>query len=149
MNIAIPTFGSRVSPRFDLAARLLIVKIQGSEIADRREHNLERLYGCQRIGFLRAQNVDLVLCGGIRRSEYFWIVDAGIEVFAGLMGEVDDILDAFLKGDISARAPAGVFAGRNRSGSGRRMRRRGGSRVTPQRDTRRIGKDMEPGESRR
>jgi predicted Fe-Mo cluster-binding NifX family protein len=112
MNIAIPTFRSRVSPRFDLAASLLIVQVQGNRILGRGEERLDNIYGWRRVRFLTSRNVNVVLCGGIRRCDYFAIVDSGIDVYAGLMGEIDDVLEGFLRGDIVTNGNGHALPGR-------------------------------------
>jgi len=100
MRLALPKFGQRISPRFDCAARLLIVEVQGGAIQSRREESMEDLHRRYRIGLLLKRKVDVLLCGGIRRCDYFSFVNAGIDVYTGLMGEAEDILEAFLKGRI-------------------------------------------------
>jgi len=112
MNIAIPTFRSRVSPRFDLAAGLLIVRVQGNRVLGRGEERLDNIYGWRRIRFLTSRNVNVVLCGGIRRCDYFAIMDSGIDVYAGLMGEIEDVLEAFLRGDIVTNGNGHALKGR-------------------------------------
>jgi hypothetical protein len=42
------------------------------------------------------------LCGGIRRCDFFLVANIGINVYAGLTGEADHILNSFLAGNITA-----------------------------------------------
>jgi predicted Fe-Mo cluster-binding NifX family protein len=99
MVIAIPTFGSGISPRFDCAVDLLVVTTHDREIVDRREISLLHLPWCQRIEILIQNEVNTILCGGIRRCDYFLLNNAGIEVKAGLMGEVETVLQSFVAGE--------------------------------------------------
>ena len=101
MIIAIPIFESRISPRFDCAANLLILTAHDDEISSREEISLRRLPWCQRIELLIQKKVDNILCGGIRRCDFFLLSNAGINVYAGLAGEIDGVLNAFLAGQIS------------------------------------------------
>jgi predicted Fe-Mo cluster-binding NifX family protein len=129
MRIAIPMFGARVSPRFDSAPSLLLVSASDGAVQDETVESMEDVRGSGRIELLSGHGVDVLLCGGIRRCDYFSIVAAGIEVYPGLMGEAQDVLDAFLcgglpKGDvIGSLIPVGPRRQRERAG-----RRRSGLR---------------------
>jgi predicted Fe-Mo cluster-binding NifX family protein len=107
MLIAIPTFGSRISPRFDCAATLMIAEILESSITDRREEPIGHMQCHDRIAFLKSRNIDVVLCGGIRRCDFYYLTDAGIDVCPGLFGEAEHILEAFSNGEISLKGIGG------------------------------------------
>ena len=123
MKIAIPMFGHRVSPRFDSAPSVLLVGVDRGALLGRTQQSLEGVIGWRRVALLTGQNVNVLLCGGIRRSDYFSIVNAGIEVYPGLLGEADDVLDAFLRGDLSKNGFCGglipVAPSRQRRRAGR------------------------------
>ena len=126
MRLALPMFGEKISPRFDCAARLLIVEVQGGAIRGRREESIEQIHRQSRIGFLLERKVNVLLCGGIRRRDYFSFVNAGIDVYAGLTGEAEDVLEAFLNGRIPRINSGGsltVFHQRRGKGWGRRRGR--------------------------
>jgi predicted Fe-Mo cluster-binding NifX family protein len=129
MNIAIPMFGTRVSPRFDGAPSVLLVRVTNGAIHGRVTESMEHVGGWQRARLLAGHNVDVLLCGGIRQSDYFSIVNAGIEVYPGLMGEADEVLDAYLKGNLSKASFCGAFTPaaplRRRFRAGRCQRGRG------------------------
>ena len=128
MNIAIPMFGTRVSPRFDSAPSVLLVRVTNGAVHARVSESLENVQGWQRAGLLAGHKVEVLLCGGIRQSDYFTIVNAGIDVYPGLMGEADEVLEAFLKGALSKASFCGAFApparGRRRLRAGRCRRDR-------------------------
>jgi predicted Fe-Mo cluster-binding NifX family protein len=124
MRIAIPTFGTRVSPRFDSAPSLLLISTDGGAIQNRTVESMQDVYGHQRISLLSEAGADVLLCGGIRRCDYFSILNAGIDVYAGLMGRVEDILDAFLNGAL----PKGGVSGSPIAVGPRRRRQRAGGR---------------------
>lgn len=122
MLVVIPTFGTRISPRFDCAPRLVFFDLHENTIRDRREESVGHLHWRKRIALLVDRKVDVLLCGGIRRCDFFFLVESGIDVRAGLVGIVDDVLDAFMRGDIS-RIETGGFSiapgSRRRRGAGR------------------------------
>jgi len=109
MNIAIPIFRERISPRFDTAARFLLVEVENGVVNRRAEQAVEEDARCRRTEFLLRNRVDVLLCGGIRQCDYFSVVSAGIDVYPGLIGETNDVLDAFLSGEISKDGFCGAF----------------------------------------
>ena len=123
MRVAIPTFRSQISPRFDCASELLVVEVQDGEIARREERSLQNVPPFARANYLRAQGVQVVLCGGLRRRDFHELAASGIEVIAGLFGEVEPILEAYLQGQLTATTPwpgGGPRAGRHGHGRHRR-----------------------------
>jgi predicted Fe-Mo cluster-binding NifX family protein len=140
MNIAIPVFGSRVSPRFDGAASFLLIRVEDGIVRERAERPMYDTQGWRRIEILAGNKVDVLLCCGIRQCDYYSIANAGIDVYPGLMGETEEVLEAFLKGEISRNGAHGDLppvttrwrkrGGRrgNRTAPGRRRQGHGGTR---------------------
>lgn len=102
MKVAIPLFNSRVSPRFDFAAKLLVVTIAEGEITDRQEFSLLNLNPLKRTSLLCELKVQLMLCGGISRFAERFIRAHGIEVVPLVQGEVDEVLTLFVNGNLSS-----------------------------------------------
>ena len=117
MRIAIPVYGIRISPRFDIARRLLLIDLENGRVAAKKEISFDILPPLRRILFLRDQGVQILLCGGIRRCDYFALEEMRITVHASLIGEVDDILISFISGKL--RPGYGMMPGP----AGMRMRR--------------------------
>ena len=132
MNIAIPKFGTRVSPRFDTAPSVLLVRANSGSVEERTELSLTQLGSWRRAGLLSGHEIDVLLCGGIRQCDYFSIVSQGIEVYPGLIGEVEDVLEVFLQGGLSKDGFCGglipVSPRRQRRGIGRGSTRQTGRR---------------------
>ena len=51
--------------------------------------------------FLREYNVDTLICGGIGAGAKFALADAGIELYAGTVGDADAQVASFLAGNLS------------------------------------------------
>jgi predicted Fe-Mo cluster-binding NifX family protein len=102
MRIAIPVFGSKISPRFDCAGHMLMVEVTDGSVAGRWMEAIEPFRWRQQLNALKEKGVEVMLCGGIRRCDHFQLISIGVRVHAGLVGEVDDILAAFLRGEIAA-----------------------------------------------
>lgn len=152
MNIAIPMFGTRVSPRFDGAPSVLLVRVANGAVHGRATESMENVGGWQRARLLAGHNVDVLLCGGIRQSDYFSLVNAGIEVYTGLMGEADEVLGAYLKGHLSKASFCGAFTPvvplRRRLRAGRCGRGRGYGGLGTERPNSRLTNRQDPGEAR-
>ena len=92
MRVAIPVFGTRVSPRFDCAPVLLILSVEGGHVIEREIIRLERL-NVDRIHLLEELNVHTLVCGGIRRCEHILLTARGVNVVDGAVGEIEEIAD--------------------------------------------------------
>ena len=104
MKIAIPTFGTRVSPRFDCAQEIAIVTVGEGRLSERLELPASDWPPHERIHRLRELGVDTVICGGIDRWTTRALQSAGVTIYGWVAGEVGDALAALLKGDLDEEA---------------------------------------------
>lgn len=102
LKVAIPLFNSRVSPRFDFAAKLLVVTITDGKITDRQEFSLANLNPIKRTSLLCELRVQFMLCGGISCFAERCIKAHGIEVVPLVQGEVDEVLTLFINDNLSS-----------------------------------------------
>ena len=51
-------------------------------------------------GLLAGQNIDVLICGGIGGGAQAALTEAGIELCAGAQGDTDQVVDAYLKGEL-------------------------------------------------
>ena len=144
-KIAIPTFGTRVSPRFDCAQAVLVVTIdKEGKPSDRDGLKASNWASHERIQRLLEQGVDTVICGSIDRWSAMSLQSSGVTVYGWVTGEVEDALAALLRGDLDSGAATGGggrcrcqrFPGhdgtrRQSPGSGRGGRRCSGRRSQP------------------
>ncbi len=139
MKIAIPTFGTRVSPRFDCAQSVLVVNVDDGGETKRQEVAAAHWAPHERINRLLELGVDTVVCGGIDRWSTASLQSAGVTVYALVAGEVGNALSALVQGDLDAEAategrgrcacrrfPGDNDAGAAPPGPGQGMRHRGG-----------------------
>ena len=100
MNIAIPVWNNCVSSAFDFANRLLLVDIQNGSENNRKEISLSTNSIPQKANKLKTLEVDVLICGAISRSLASQVTSHGIEVLAYVLGPVDEILRAYLMGQL-------------------------------------------------
>jgi len=100
MKIAIPIYNDSVSNVFDFAHRLLLVDIENGKEANRSEVELKDESLPQRAGQLKSLGVDVLVCGAISRVLANMITASGIQLLAYVAGRVNDVLQAYLNGQL-------------------------------------------------
>lgn len=100
MKIAIPIWEDKVSPVFDTALRLLVVEVKGKEEASRFIYYIgdeDLMRKCQHI---RSLNVDILICGAVSYIFLQMLQSSGLEVIQQISGQVEEVLKAYLNGNI-------------------------------------------------
>ena len=132
--IAIPHFQGRVSPVFDVASRLTVVRVKGRVELERREVTLFEAQPDRITRSLVELDVDVLICGAISQMLERMLHRAGVRVVAQVCGEVEAVLQAFL--DRTLDAPEFSLPGCFRPPSDRGSRQAGGRRVAVRNDRR-------------
>ena len=104
MKIAIPTFATRVSPRFDCAQSVLVVTVDDGNASERRELSAGDWAPHERVNRLLELGVDTVICGGIDCWSVASLQSAGVTVYGWITGEIEDALSALLQGNLDSDA---------------------------------------------
>ena len=134
MILAVPVHQNRLSPLFDVASRIRIVELGDSERADRGSLLLEGMNEVQRVTLLKRVGVQCLLCAGISGSCSSLLRSAGIQVVDGVVGDVEDVMDAHQGGRIMEeryRMPGCGAGWRHRKGHRGGWGGRGGGRRGP------------------
>jgi predicted Fe-Mo cluster-binding NifX family protein len=123
MKVAVPVFGTRVSPRFDDETALLIVEIDDGAVG-----LSVSIAGCaenplQRVARLRELGVEAVICGAVTGFLLRHMMANSIQVFPRVSGEASEALQALARGEL---APARLPEMKQGRGCGRRRRGRAG-----------------------
>ena len=95
MLIAVPNCQGRVSPVFDVAARLLLVRLKGEAEVERKE---VVLFEKQPEGIVRSLcevGIRVLICGAISRELRTALEQAGIRVVPQICGGLDSVITAF------------------------------------------------------
>lgn len=96
MIIAIPVFGTRVSPCFEYAPDILLAKIEGETIVDIHKNSFPAGDVIRRINYIKKMAVDTVVCGGITNFSKHILSGSGISVIPWITGEANETLKLFL-----------------------------------------------------
>ena len=103
MLVAIPNCQGRVSPVFDVAARLTVVRLRGRTELDRRE---VALFEAQPAGIARSLielGVDVLICGAISQMLEAVLAGGGVHVVPRICGEVEAVIRAYCRGTLGTR----------------------------------------------
>lgn len=119
MKIAIPIFGSRVSPRFDVCPELWIIELRNGEIENEEKLSIGNFTLQQRLDHLTSMDVNKLICGGIDNFCIDHLGVRGIEVIYNISGEAGEALHLFLRGILRS----GFYCERKRGGGFHCLRR--------------------------
>lgn len=104
MRVAIPRWQGRISPVLDSAGELLVVDIEAGQEARREERQLGRSGPLLRAREITNLGVDTVICGAVSEGMVARLVAAGVRVIGFKCGKVEEVLGAFLNGDLTRHA---------------------------------------------
>jgi predicted Fe-Mo cluster-binding NifX family protein len=100
MNVAIPLFKNRVSPRIDIADSLLIYRIDNGVVKGQEKCNLSFEYASQLVSILKKNQIEKIICGGCPQFFLRMLYLYGVEVIPGVIGDPDYIVKQLLSGKL-------------------------------------------------
>lgn len=100
MRIAIPIWGDKVSPVLDTASRLLIVEVADQTEVSRFEIYLDEQDLSRRCFRIQGMEVDILICGAISRPFLRMLMASGINIIPEISGHAEEVLEAYLKGNL-------------------------------------------------
>jgi len=101
MKVSIPILFDRISPVFDEARKILLVEIQGGKEVDRREEPLPLTGPPWKAMHLIQLGVDVLICSAISWPLERRLLSAEIQVIPHTCGPVQDVLQAYLAGQLT------------------------------------------------
>ncbi len=99
MIVAVPVSQERVSPVFDTAARLLVVRRERDREVERKEFILGVLPGEALARSVAELRVEVLICAALSEPLRLALERGGVRVEAHLCGEVEALLQAFWVGN--------------------------------------------------
>ena len=95
MRVAITVWQDRISPVFDQSQWLHIFDVNGEQVDLHREYIGGPPFG--KVERLKELAVDILICGAVTRPLHIDLVASDIDVFPFVCGNVNAVLDVFLK----------------------------------------------------
>jgi len=129
MRIGISNWDGRVSPVLDSSQTLLIVESNGERVAERRVVAMPDGAVPGRVSDIAALGIDVLICGAVSQPLGWAIESQGIALVPWVAGGVDEVLSAYLAGELSATR----FSMPGCRGGGRRWRHAGPRECGPRR----------------
>jgi len=104
MRIAISYQQNRISPVFDVAARILLVDIEKGQEVRRNKRTLVQSDSLARAQDVSQFGVQILICGAISWRLENALSSIGVQVIACICGSVEDVLRAFYNDKLSESA---------------------------------------------
>jgi predicted Fe-Mo cluster-binding NifX family protein len=101
MRIAIPLWEGKVSPVFDTAARLLVVDVNEQGEESRFLYYIDENDLTQKCHRIRKLALDTLICGAISQAFVKMLLASGLDIIQEISGPAEEVLEAYLRGDIS------------------------------------------------
>lgn len=98
LKLVIPIFRYRVLPVFDTCKSALLISVDKNQITKKREIFLDDLTLNERVEFLQRAGITIIICGGISDVFLNMFSHAGIKIISGIVGAVNEVIDAFIDG---------------------------------------------------
>lgn len=102
MNIAIPIHENRVMPRFGYTREMLIVTVEDGEYRSAKRRMLTPADFADLPQLFASEQVSVLICGGIHLRFQQIIQGQNILIIWGVVGEWEDVLEAYLKGTLQS-----------------------------------------------
>ena len=100
MRIAIPTWNGRISPVFDTATRLLVAEVDKSGERSRFETDISEQFLTSKTMRLTELGVNTLICAAISGQCAYMVKNKGVELIPWISGQVEEVLQAFLRGNL-------------------------------------------------
>ena len=126
MKLALATWNGRVSPVFDVARRILLLDVEDGRVTGRREEPLPGTDPLDQADRLAALGPRTLICGAVSQRMEALLTARGVQVVPFTAGPVEEVLAAWLAGDLPNPALSMPGCGGRGCCGGRRMRGRRG-----------------------
>jgi predicted Fe-Mo cluster-binding NifX family protein len=97
-EIAVCVFQNRICPRFDLSREILIYDNQAPEKGPLEKIDVSSLSPVESLNILVKKKVEVVIVGGMQERYQAIFLNHHIEVIWGVIGEIDDVTQAYIRG---------------------------------------------------
>ncbi len=128
MKMAVTVWENRISPLFDATRNLLIVEIDHGTVIEKHFVSIDCMSPFARAAILENMGVETLICGGV--SDFFAkpIEARNIRIIPFVAGQVDKVIDAYLKNGLCQKEFRMPGCGRGQNRKEKRRRRHENSR---------------------
>ena len=102
MKIVIPCEEGKIKNIFEETTRIGFFDVAGGEVINAMEFDLGGSGAEAVVNELIMYHTDVVICGGITGRSKKALINAGIIVYSGIVGGMDQAVSAFLNGSLVA-----------------------------------------------
>ena len=89
---------------FDAAGHLQVIEVLNGEVVGRNELAMQKLESLSRARWVLGAGIDVLICGAISRPLEAMLTSAGVDVIPRRCGKVEDVLAAFVSGQLTEQA---------------------------------------------
>ena len=100
MKIAVTCENNEVFQHFGHTPEFAIFSVEDGHIVSKRNLSCGETGHGALAGLLKDDGVDLLICGGIGGGAQMALAEAGVQLIGGAAGNVDEVVAAFLKGEL-------------------------------------------------
>ena len=101
MRVLIPHWKDRISPVFDVAGTGLLVEIHDVREVSRTDCRIDAIDPLARARQVIGYGANVIICCAISRPLELALQSSGVRVISQICGPVDDILAAFISGQLT------------------------------------------------
>lgn len=102
MKIAFANWDNRIAPVFDTVRQLHVVDIESGEIVNEVQETLSEDLPVRKILRLREMGIGTLVCGAISRPIHGLVVANGIHVVPFVAGDLNEVIQAWISGNLEA-----------------------------------------------
>ncbi len=100
MRIALAVWKERISPVFDVSRQILILTIKNESVAGKRKKTIANDDPVHRASMLAELKIQTLICGAVSRPLANMLAAYGIRMIPFIAGEVDEVIAAYLAGNL-------------------------------------------------
>lgn len=101
MRIAVTYYKGEVFPHFGHTEQFKLYDVEDGKIVNEQVLDTNGSGHGALAGFLKAAEVDTLICGGIGMGAQMALAEADIKLYGGVKGSADDAVKAFLAGELN------------------------------------------------
>jgi predicted Fe-Mo cluster-binding NifX family protein len=100
--------GECIAPCLECSATITIFSVEDGVVVDEVDFPITSRESFDRIRLLRDQKVDTVICAGVQDTFGDLVRASGIEMISWVSGSIEDLLIAFLRGELATGDSPGI-----------------------------------------